>query len=208
MKRPSGKACLWVVSAPSGAGKTSLVRALMESEPNLCFATSYTTRPKRPGEVHGVDYLFVDGAEFDAMVERGEFLEHATVFDNRYGTGRKQVESELAAGRDVMLEIDWQGAHQVRQRMPEARSIFILPPSREALEARLRQRGTDSDEVIRRRLDEARAEIGHCLEFDFAVINLDFDRALDELRRIIAGDEGGLAADRPEIRALVDRLLQ
>lgn len=208
MKRASGQGCLWVVSAPSGAGKTSLVRALMDSEPDLCFATSYTTRPQREGEVHGVDYLFVDEAEFEAMVERGEFLEHATVFGNRYGTGRRQVEQELAAGRDVLLEIDWQGAHQVRRRMSEARSIFILPPSREALEARLRKRGTDPEEVIRRRLDEARAEIGHCPEFDFAVINQDFDQALAELRRVMAGGNGALAADRAEIRSLVDRLLQ
>ncbi len=201
------KGSLWVVSAPSGAGKTSLVRALVEAEERLCFAISHTTRPRREGEIHGRDYLFVDEAEFLRMVEAGEFLEHARVFGNRYGTGRAQVEEAMADGYDVLLEIDWQGARQVRERMPESRSIFILPPSREVLEQRLRSRATDSEDVIRRRLGEAHEELAHHGEFDFAVINDDFGTALEELRHIVAGGNGHLAAGRPEVAELARQLL-
>jgi guanylate kinase len=198
---------LWVVSAPSGAGKTSLVKALVEENPALCFSISYTTRPQRQGEVHGRDYLFVDTDTFEGMVEAGEFLEHAEVFGNRYGTARGQVEKELAAGRSLILEIDWQGARQVREAMPECRGVFILPPSRATLEARLRGRGTDSEEVIARRVREAREEISHWREFDFSVINDDFDQALAAMRRLFAGDGRGLETERPEVRRLAEELL-
>jgi guanylate kinase len=198
---------LWVVSAPSGAGKTSLVKALVDADPALCFSVSYTTRPRRQGEVDGRDYLFVAAEVFGAMVEAGEFLEHAEVFGNRYGTSRGQVENELAAGRNVILEIDWQGARQVRQAMPECRGVFILPPSRAVLEQRLRGRGTDSEEVIARRLREAREEISHWAEFDFVVINDDFDQALSDMRRLLTGDPAGLGVDRSEVRRLAAELL-
>lgn len=198
---------LWVVSAPSGAGKTSLVHELMRREPRLRFSISYTTRPPRQGEVDGQDYLFVDEARFVAMIEAGEFLEHARVFGNRYGTARGQVERELADGHDVLLEIDWQGAAQVREMMPEGRSIFILPPSREELERRLRGRGTDSEAVIERRLREAHAELLQWSGFDYAVINDDFDQALGELQRIIHGDGEALSATRPQVRQLAEQLL-
>lgn len=198
---------LWVVSAPSGAGKTSLVRELMAREPGLRFSISYTTRPPRAGEVDGHDYLFVDEDRFMAMVDNGEFLEHARVFGNRYGTARAQVEKELVQGHDVLLEIDWQGAAQVREMMPEGRSIFILPPSREELERRLRGRGTDSDAVIERRLREAHAELLQWSQFDYAVINEDFDRALADMQRIVHRDGESLAAGRPEVRELAERLL-
>ncbi|MEA5445740.1 guanylate kinase [Gammaproteobacteria bacterium AB-CW1] len=198
---------LWVVSAPSGAGKTSLVRALMDREAGLRFSISYTTRPPREGEVDGEDYCFVDEARFREMIEGGEFLEHAQVFGNRYGTARAQVERELESGCSVLLEIDWQGAEQVRRMMPEARSIFILPPSREELESRLRGRGTDSDAVIERRLREAHAELLQWSNFDYAIINDDFDRALQDLRGLIHGRGEGLEADREAVRSLADRLL-
>lgn len=198
---------LWVVSAPSGAGKTSLVRELMAREAGLRFSISYTTRPSRPGEVDGQDYLFVDEDHFLAMIENGEFLEHARVFGNRYGTARRQVEKELSAGHDVLLEIDWQGAAQVREMMPEGRSIFILPPSREELERRLRGRGTDSEDVIERRLREAHAELLQWSRFDYAVINDDFDRALADMQRIVHRKGEALVADRPQVRELAERLL-
>jgi guanylate kinase len=178
---------LYVIAAPSGAGKTSLVRALMEREPALRFSISYTTRRQRPTEVHGRDYFFVAKEEFERMVSSGEFLEHATVFDNSYGTSKRQVEQSLAGGQDLILEIDWQGARQIRAAMPECVSIFILPPSRDELERRLRGRGTDAEEVIRRRLDDAATDMAHWSEFDYVVVNDDFERALAELRDIVAG---------------------
>jgi guanylate kinase len=178
---------LFVIAAPSGAGKTSLVRALMQRVPSLRFSISYTTRPKRPAELQGHDYFFVERPEFDAMVARGEFLEHARVFDNQYGTSRSQVEAALAAGQDLVLEIDWQGAQQIRAAMPGCISIFILPPSRAELERRLRTRATDSDEVILRRLRDAAADMTHWREFDYVVVNEDFDRALEDLVSIVAG---------------------
>ncbi|MBK7903960.1 MAG: guanylate kinase [Proteobacteria bacterium] len=178
---------LFVVAAPSGAGKTSLVRGLMEHEPGLRFSISYTTRPRRPTEAHGRDYFFVSKDEFKAMVRRGEFLEHAQVFDNYYGTARAQVEESLAAGQDLVLEIDWQGAQQVRRALPECRSIFILPPSRAELERRLRGRGTDAEDVIQRRLRDAASDIAHWTDFDFVVVNDDFERTLRELHGIVRG---------------------
>ena len=178
---------LVVFSAPSGAGKTSLVRALLERDPNTRFSTSFTTRPPRRGERHGHDYFFVDETEFTRMLDRAELLEHARVFDNLYGTSRAQVEALLAEGFDVLLEIDWQGARQIRAAMPDCLAIFILPPSAAELERRLRGRSTDSEATIRRRLRDARADMSHWAEFDYAVINEDFDRALAELAAILSG---------------------
>jgi guanylate kinase len=198
---------LYLVTAPSGAGKTSLVRALLKDHPNIKFSISYTTRPQRPNERDGLDYHFVDKPEFERMVKAGEFLEHAQVFDNYYGTARATVETELAAGRDVLLEIDWQGAAQVRKLMPEAVSVFILPPSRAELERRLRTRGTDSDEVIARRLKDAVGDMSHWCEFDYVVVNDDFERAVAELAAIAAGRGQPSRADRPTLKPVVSALL-
>ena len=197
---------LYVIAAPSGAGKTSLVRALMEREPGLRFSISCTTRKQRPAEVHGRDYFFVDRASFEAMVAAGEFLEHALVFDNYYGTPRRQVEESLASGQDLILEIDWQGAAQVRRSLPECISVFILPPSRDELERRLRGRGTDSEEVIQRRLRDAASDMTHWREFDHVVVNDVFDRALDELQSIVQGRGEGTLRDRPGLTMLADQL--
>jgi len=197
---------LYVIAAPSGAGKTSLVRALMEREPGLRFSISCTTRKQRPTEVHGRDYFFVDRASFEAMVAAGEFLEHALVFDNYYGTPRRQVEESLASGQDLILEIDWQGAAQVRRSLPECISVFILPPSRDELERRLRGRGTDSEEVIQRRLRDAASDMTHWREFDHVVVNDVFDRALDELQSIVQGRGEGTLRDRPGLTMLADEL--
>lgn len=207
MIRQPGRGRLFVVAAPSGAGKTSLVRALMQREPSLRFSISYTTRPRRPAEVDGRDYFFVDRAEFDRMVAAGEFLEHATVFDNRYGTSRAQVERSLATGQDLILEIDWQGARQVRSALPECCSVFILPPSRDELERRLRGRGTDSEDVIQRRLRDAATDMGHWREFDCVVVNDDFERALAELASIVRNGAGSASrSDRPGLEELAGRL--
>jgi guanylate kinase len=198
---------LFVIAAPSGAGKTSLVRALMQRLPQLRFSISYTTRRRRETEQHGRDYFFVERAEFDRMVANGEFLEHAQVFDNCYGTSRAQVEQMLAAGDNVLLEIDWQGARQVRRAMPECKTIFILPPSREALEQRLRGRATDSDDVIARRLRDSIADMSHWNEFDYVVVNDDFERATSDLEAIATGKGEHLVAGRSEIQTLVRTLL-
>jgi guanylate kinase len=198
---------LFVISAPSGAGKTSLVRALMEREPDLRFSISYTTRAQRPGEHHGQHYFFVTPEGFQQMLEDHAFLEHARVFDNDYGTARGQVESLLADGHGVVLEIDWQGARQVRAAMPEAASIFILPPSRAELERRLRGRGTDSETVIRRRLADAATDMSHWSEFQFVVINDDFSTALQALSDIVRGRGEASRADRPELEPALAALL-
>ena len=198
---------LFVIAAPSGAGKTSLVRALMQRRPSLRFSISYTTRQQRPNERDGHDYFFVDKQEFERMVAASDFLEHARVFDNYYGTSRSQVEKLLDASQDVLLEIDWQGAQQIRRTLPECRSIFVLPPSREALEQRLRGRGTDSDEVIARRLRDSLADLSHWSEFDYIVVNDDFDRATGELEAIVTGQGEHLRRDRAELRELLARLL-
>jgi guanylate kinase len=195
-----------VIAAPSGAGKTSLVRALMEREPGLRFSVSFTTRRQRPNEVHGRDYSFISREEFDRMVAAGEFLEHATVFDNSYGTARRQVEDSLAAGQDLILEIDWQGARQIQRALPECRSIFILPPSRPELERRLRGRGTDAEEVIQRRLRDAAGDMGHWREFEFVVVNDDFERALGELQAVVQGRGEASRSDRPGLTELADGL--
>jgi guanylate kinase len=198
---------LFVIAAPSGAGKTTLVRALMQVRPALRFSISYTTRAQRPNERDGHDYFFVGKAQFERMAAAGEFLEHARVFDNYYGTSRAQVEQLLAAGQDVLLEIDWQGAQQIRSALPECRSIFVLPPSRAALEQRLRNRGTDSDEVIARRLRDSLADLSHWNEFDYIVVNDDFARATADLEAIVAGQGEHLRRERADLQALLARLL-
>src|SRR3989441_10350401 len=179
---------LFVVTAPSGAGKTSLIDALMREDPSLKFSVSYTTRAPRPGEKDGVDYHFVDDATFLAMRGRGEFLESAEVHGYRYGTSKKLILDALERGDNLILEIDWQGAQQVRRLYPDCVGIFILPPSIEELERRMRARGQDADAVIRRRLDNAREELTHAGEFKYAIINKDFETARRELGRIIQGE--------------------
>ncbi len=176
---------LFIISAPSGAGKTSLVKALVDSSPDIITSVSSTTRPKRPGEEDGAHYNFIDTVRFQSQLAQGDLLEHALVFDNYYGTSRGWVERHLTRGMDVILEIDWQGARQVREKIPDAVSIFILPPSREELEKRLRNRGQDSDEVISKRLGAARLEMSHFAEFDYLVVNDDFTTALEELQVIL-----------------------
>ncbi|MDZ7851535.1 MAG: guanylate kinase [Halomonas sp.] len=176
---------LFIVSAPSGAGKTSLVRELVESLDGIQVSVSHTTRERREGEVNGVNYHFVDVPAFEAMIEHGDFFEYARVFDNYYGTSRHSVEAMLAAGQDVILEIDWQGARQVRQQLPDAVSVFILPPSREELERRLASRGTDEHAVIARRMRDAVDEMSHHDEYDYLVINDDFTTALRELQSLV-----------------------
>lgn len=197
---------LFVICAPSGAGKTSLVRALMAREPSLRFSISFTTRPQRPNETHGRDYFFVTREEFTAMVGRGEFLEHAGVFDNYYGTARGPVETSLAAGQDLILEIDWQGARQIRQALPECRTVFILPPSRAELERRLRGRGTDAEDVIQRRLLDAASDMTHWSEFDYIVVNDAFERAVDELHGIVRGMGDASRRERKGLRELAAAL--
>jgi guanylate kinase len=180
----AARGTLYVISAPSGAGKTSLVKALLASLDQVAVSVSHTTRAPRPGEQNGRDYHFVDVGTFRGMIEEGAFLEHAQVFDNFYGTSRASIQDQLAAGLDVILEIDWQGAHQVRAAMPDCRSIFILPPSRAALEERLRGRGQDSDDVIARRMRDAVREMEHWSEYDYVLVNDQFEEALVELRAV------------------------
>jgi guanylate kinase len=182
------EARLFVIAAPSGAGKTTLVQAITRNNPELRFSISYTTRPQRRNEAHGVDYLFVDVDEFESLRDEGKMLESATVFDNLYGTSREQVEQHLADGHSVILEIDWQGAQQVRESMPDCVTIFILPPSHGELVRRLRSRGTDSDEVIERRLRDALSDMSHWDEFDYAVINDSLDQAVAQLEAILGGE--------------------
>ena len=176
---------LYVIAAPSGAGKTSLVAALVESTPDIDVSVSHTTRPMRPGEQDGIHYHFTDVPTFEKMIEEGRFLEHARVFDNYYGTAMANIQEELDAGRDVILEIDWQGAAQVRKHVPDSVGIFILPPSREALETRLRGRGQDTDEVIARRMRDAVNEMTHYAEFDYLVFNDEFEIVLGDLQNIV-----------------------
>jgi guanylate kinase len=194
---------LFVIAAPSGAGKTTLVQALIRKHPELRFSISYTTRDKRVNEAHGVDYLFVDVETFEDLRGQGEMIESATVFDNLYGTSRKQVEEHLAAGHNVILEIDWQGARQVRESMPECVSIFILPPSLDELERRLRDRRTDSAEVIDRRLRDAVSDMSHWDEFDYVIINDDLDEAVRDIEAVLAGSGDANATNNPELRRRV-----
>lgn len=180
-----GRGNVFVVCAPSGAGKTSLVAELLRREAQVQLSVSFTTRPARPGERDGIDYRFVSRGEFEAMIGRAEFLESAEVHGNLYGTSQSWIEAQRRAGRDIVLEIDWQGAAQVRRLIPGAIGIFILPPSLEALRERLTGRGQDSTEVIERRLAAARGEIAHVAEFDYVIINLNFDEAVLDLVSIV-----------------------
>jgi len=198
---------LFVISAPSGAGKTTLVKALLQSEPRLRLSVSHTTRKMRPTESQGREYHFVTLAEFERRVAAGEFLEHARVFDNFYGTSREFVEAQLRQGHDVVLEIDWQGAQQVRRALPRCVTIFILPPSRAALAERLARRATDTPEVIARRLADAAADMAHYREFDYLIVNDDFTQAVGDLRRIVAGRGEDLSSARPELAPLLNELL-
>ncbi|MEM7083388.1 MAG: guanylate kinase [Pseudomonadota bacterium] len=198
---------LYVVAAPSGAGKTTLVKALLEQHEGLRMSVSFTTRSKRNTEVHGQDYWFVTVEEIQRLADEGGLLEHAQVFDNYYGTGRDQVQALLDQGYDVLLEIDWQGARQVRAAMPESASIFILPPSRAELERRLRGRSTDSDEVIARRLRDSVSDMSHWNEFDYVIVNDDFDNAVSDLSHIIDGAGQAFRADRESLAPLIDELL-
>ena len=192
----SGK--LYIISAPSGAGKTSLVAALIESLDLITVSTSHTTRVKRAGETSGEHYHFTTVDRFEELITEGAFLEYAKVFDHYYGTARTSIIDQLEAGNDVILEIDWQGAQQVRQRMPEASSIFILPPSKMALQDRLEGRGQDSAEIIARRMQDAVSETSHYHEYDYLIINDDFDQALVELRSIFM-------ANRLESKAMIEK---
>lgn len=198
---------LFVIAAPSGAGKTSLVRALLEREPRLRVSVSHTTRKPRPHEMNGRDYFFVSIPEFQDMIAANAFVEHAQVFDNFYGTSRAALQQACGAGYDVILEIDWQGARQVRKALPDCRLIFILPPSRAALETRLRNRRTDSEEVIRRRLRDAVDDMSHCREFEFVIVNDNFEQAVSDLQHVIRADSTGLAAGRAALGPLLGDLL-
>ncbi len=199
---------LFIVTAPSGAGKTSLVKALLDTTDGVRVSISYTTRAPRPGEQNGVHYFFVDVPTFERMIKDGAFLEHANVFGNYYGTAHQTVADFLAQGTDVILEIDWQGAQQVRKMFPAATGIFILPPSRTELESRLRNRKTDDDQVIARRISEAVVEMSHYAEFDYVVVNDHFDRALAELRSIISAKRLTLAVQREKLKETISKLLQ
>jgi guanylate kinase len=204
---PEKDAKLFVIAAPSGAGKTTLVHALTRLHPEFRFSISYTTRPKRRTEADGVDYLFVDKERFFELREQGEMLESAEVFDNHYGTSRTQVENYLAEGRDVILEIDWQGARQVRESMPECITIFILPPSVGELERRLRDRRTDSADVIERRLRDALSDMSHWDEFDYVIINDDLDQAVGDIEAVFAGEGDCSSTGHVALRRAVSRII-
>ena len=201
------RGALYVIAAPSGAGKTSLVKAVLSRDPSLRVSVSHTTRKQREKEIPGVDYNFVSIEEFRRLIGQDAFLEHAQVFDNFYGTGRAQVEALRNAGHDVILEIDWQGAQQVRKAQPDCKSVFVLPPSRAELEARLRNRKTDSEQVIERRLRDAVADMSHFDEFDYVIVNNDFETAVAELLAILRGGGGEFTAKRPGLAPLLADLL-
>jgi guanylate kinase len=203
----TGDASLFVIAAPSGAGKTTLVKALVERNPALKFSISYTTRKQRSTEEDGQDYFFVDKARFEMLRDNGELLESAIVFDNHYGTSRSQVEEHLGDGNHVVLEIDWQGAQQVRESMPGCVTVFILPPSRPELERRLRGRQTDSDEVIDRRLRDALGDMSHWDEFDHVIINDDLDQATADLEAVIAGNGHNSRTSDPDLVERVKNIL-
>lgn len=201
------KGTLYIVSAPSGAGKTSLVKALLEKDPKACVSVSHTTREARPGEVDGKDYHFVSQDQFNTMIGESAFLEFAEVFTNKYGTSQQWVNDTLDQDLDVILEIDWQGAQQIRRLVPDAVSIFILPPSRQALEQRLNNRGQDSQEVIDHRMTQAVTEMSHYHEFDFLVINDDFDTALQELAAIFVAGRQQLTQQDARHISMITQLL-
>lgn len=202
------KGILFILSAASGAGKTSLVQALLERESDLHLAVSFTTRTPRPGEWDGVHYHFVAPERFRRMVAAGEFLEHAQVFGNHYGTAESAVRSQLEQGRDLLLEIDWQGARQARTRFPQAVSIFILPPSAQALEQRLRNRGLDSDQVIANRMAAARSEMSHYAEYDYLVVNDRFDTALNDLACLVRAERLRCSHQAPRLGPLLAGLAE
>lgn len=204
---PSCVGSLFIVTAPSGAGKTSLVKALLAATAGLEVSVSYTTRKPRQGEQDGVHYHFVDASAFQGMIARGVFLEHAKVFENYYGTSREKVAEKLQHGVDLILEIDWQGARQVRSFFPHAVGIFVLPPSRAVLEQRLRNRQTDSDAVINRRLRDAVSDMSHYDEFEFVVINGDFERALLDLRAVVIAQRLRLSTSQRRLTPLLPDLL-
>jgi guanylate kinase len=198
---------LFIVAAPSGAGKSSIVNAVLADTPGIALSISYTSRAPRPGERHAQHYHFVDKAGFEAMVAAGDFFEHALVHGDYKGTARQSVEPQLAAGQDVLLEIDWQGARQVRAKVPDALSVFILPPSREALEARMRSRGQDSEAVIAQRLAAAREEMSHYDEFDFVIVNDDFGQAVREMQAIFVGSRQRRHIQQVRHAGLIEALL-
>jgi len=198
---------LFTVSAPSGAGKTSLVKALVERTENLQVSVSHTTRPIRPGEQDGVNYHFVDQTTFLDMVGKGQFLEHAKVFANYYGTSKHWVEQQLNAGLDVILEIDWQGAQQVRKHVPEAVGVFILPPSRDTLLQRLTARAQDQEDVIEARMAEARSEISHYVEADYLVVNDVFEQALIEFQSVVLAQRQHLEKQQQKHQNMLQELL-
>lgn len=200
---------LYIVSAPSGAGKSSLIQALLKTQPlyDTQVSVSHTTRGVRAGENHGEHYFFVNHDEFKQMIAEDAFLEHAEVFGNYYGTSRHTIEQVMATGVDVFLDIDWQGAQQIRQRMPQARSIFILPPSKDELDRRLRGRGQDSEAVIARRMAQAVAEMVHYAEYDYLIVNDDFDTALSDLKIIIRAERLRMGRQKARHDALISKLL-
>ena len=197
-KAPGAAGCLFVVAAPSGGGKSSMVNALLEREPGIRLSISYTTRPPRPGESEGKHYHFIDVPQFLALQARGEFLEQAFVHGNWYATSATWLKQQVAAGRDVLLEIDWQGAAQVRRQIPDSVHVFILPPSIEALRERLIARAQDPPDVIEQRVHAAREDMRHCGEFDYVIMNQDFARAVDDLSAIVRAAR--LTANRQQVR--------
>lgn len=198
---------LYIVAAPSGAGKSSLVNATLARDPQISLSISFTSRAMRPGEVNGQHYHFVPAAEFEAMIAAGDFFEHASVHGDWKGTARQSVEPQLAAGKDVLLEIDWQGAQQVRAKVPDAVSVFILPPSRQALEDRMRKRGQDSEAVIAQRMAAAREEMSHFSEFDYVIVNEDFDTAVAEMCSIFQASRLRCEAQQKRHAGLMAALL-
>lgn len=201
------KGNLYIVSAPSGAGKTSLVAALKEQLQELLISISHTTRAKRPGEQDGVNYHFVSQEKFKALMSEDEFLESAEVFGNFYGTSKGWVNANLAEGKDIILEIDWQGAKQVRSKFPEVKTIFILPPSLAALKSRLESRGQDNSEIIAKRLSQAKNEISHYEDFDYLIINDDFKTALEELKAVFLANRLNIQLARARNETLIEQLL-
>ncbi|GFO71434.1 guanylate kinase [Bathymodiolus japonicus methanotrophic gill symbiont] len=201
------KGKLYIISAPSGAGKTSLIKKLVPNLENVVVSVSHTTRAQRSGETEGIDYFFTSVSNFKEMISQADFLEYAQVFDNYYGTAQSSVERSLNSGKDVILEIDWQGAAQIRRLLEGTISIFILPPSTEVLRQRLQERGQDSPEIIDRRMQAAKTEISHYAEYDYLIVNDDFNTALTELKSIILARRLGIALQQNQLKALLVGLL-